>query len=54
MECSAIYGLSSLLKHNDLDVCIVIENRVNKSFINDYKPIVEKLIVKVLDKLVEL
>ncbi len=54
MECSAIYGLSALLKHNALTVCVVIANRVNKSFINDYKPIVEKLIVKVLDKLVEL
>ena len=54
MECSAIYGLSALLGHNALTVCVIIANRVNKSFVNDYKPIVEKLIVKVLDKLVEL
>ena len=54
MECSAIYGLSALLGHNALTVCVIIANRVNKSFVNDYKPIVEKLIVKVLDKLIEL
>jgi uridine phosphorylase len=54
MECSAIYGLSALLNHSALTVCVIIANRVNKSFINDYKPIVEKLIHKVLDKLVDL
>lgn len=53
MECSAIYGLSSLLGHNALTVCVIIANRVNESFIDDYKPIVKKLINKVLDTLVE-
>jgi len=53
MECSAIYGLSALLGHNALTVCVIIANRVNKSFINDYKPVVKGLIKKVLDKLVE-
>jgi len=53
MESSALYGLSKLLGHNALTVCVIIANRVNGTFLNDYKPVVKNLIQKVLDKLVE-
>ena len=43
MESSAIYGLSGLLGHKALTVCLVIGNRVTGEFINDYKPAIMKL-----------
>lgn len=43
MESSAIYGLSGLLGHKAITVCLVIGNRVTGEFINDYKPAIMKL-----------
>ena len=51
MECSAIYGLSRLLGHKALTVCIIIANRVSKRANEDYKPVMEKLVQKVLDRI---
>lgn len=51
MECSAIYGLSKLLGHKALTVCIIIANRVSKSANEDYKPVMVKLVQKVLDRI---
>jgi len=51
MECSAIYGLSKLLVHKALTVCIIIANRVSKSANEDYKPVMVKLVQKVLDRI---
>ena len=51
MESSAIYGLSKLLNHKALTVCVVIGNRVTGEFLNDYKPAVKTLAQKVLDAL---
>jgi uridine phosphorylase len=48
MESSAIYGLSGLLGHKALTVCVVIGNRVTGEFINDYKPIIRDLAKRVL------
>jgi uridine phosphorylase len=48
MESSAIYGLSGLLGHKALTICAVIGNRVTGEFINDYKPIILDLAVKVM------
>jgi uridine phosphorylase len=48
MESSAIYGLSKLLGHRALTLCLVIGNRVTGEFINDYKSIMKDLAVKVL------
>jgi uridine phosphorylase len=48
MESSAIYGLSGLLGHKALTICVVIGNRVTGEFINDYKPIVRDLAKRVL------
>jgi len=51
MESSAIYGLSKLLNHKALTVCVVIGNRVTGEFLNDYKPAVKALVKHVLDGL---
>jgi len=49
MESSAIYGLSKLLNHKALTVCVVIGNRVTGEFLDDYKPEIKKLAKKVLE-----
>ncbi len=51
MESSAIYGLSKLLNHRALTICVVIGNRVTGEFLTDYKPAVRSLVQKVLDAL---
>ena len=48
MESSAIYGLSSLLGHKALTICLVIGNRVTGEFVQDYKPLMKDLALKVL------
>jgi uridine phosphorylase len=47
MESSAIYGLSSLLGHRALTICLVIGNRVTGEFVKDYKPLMSDLAMKV-------
>ncbi len=51
MESSALYGLSSLLGHKAVSLCLVIGNRITGEFINDYKPLMEELALKILKKL---
>jgi uridine phosphorylase len=51
MESSAIYGLSQLLGHKALTICAVIGNRITGEFVNDYKPIINDLALKVLRKI---
>ena len=48
MESSAIYALSSLLGHRALTICLVIGNRVTGEFVQDYKPLMSELALKVL------
>ncbi|HUU99693.1 MAG TPA: nucleoside phosphorylase [Bacteroidales bacterium] len=48
MESSAIYGLSALLGHKALTICAVIGNRVTGDFLQDYKPIIRELAIKVM------
>lgn len=48
MESSAIYGLSGLLGHKALTVCLVIGNRVTGEFLNDYKPAIMDLAALVM------
>jgi uridine phosphorylase len=50
MECSAIYGLSSLLNHNALTICVIIANRVTGTFSKDYQPALKDLIKLVLER----
>jgi uridine phosphorylase len=47
MESSAIYGLSALLGHKALTICLVIGNRVTGEFVQDYKPLMRDLALKV-------
>jgi uridine phosphorylase len=47
MESSAIYGLSALLGHKALTICLVIGNRVTGKFVQDYKPLMSDLALKV-------
>ena len=52
MECSAIYGLCKLLGHQALTVCIIIANRITRNASIDYKPVMKRLVNKILDKLI--
>jgi uridine phosphorylase len=47
MESSAIYGLSALLGHKALTICLVIGNRVTGEFIQNYKPLMNDLALRV-------
>ncbi len=49
MESSAIYALSALLGHKALTICLVIGNRVTGEFIQDYKPLMSDLALKVFN-----
>jgi len=51
MECSAIYGLSKLMGHEALTVCLIIANRVNKNANVSYHDAMETLIRLVLHRL---
>jgi uridine phosphorylase len=51
MESSAIYGLSKLLGHKALTICLVIGNRVTGEFVQDYKPLMSDLALKVFQTL---
>lgn len=47
MESSALYGLAALLGHKALSICLVIGNRVTGAFVQDYKPLMQDLALKV-------
>lgn len=51
MESSAIYGLSGLLGHKALTICAIIGNRVTGEFLNDYKPLIKDLALRVFSLL---
>lgn len=53
MESSAIYGLSGLLGHNALTVCLIIANRLRKEYSKDYNPHMKKLIETVLQRMTD-
>lgn len=53
METSALYGLAAMLGHKASTACIIVANRVNKTFTDDYKPAMKSLIGHVLDRLCE-
>jgi len=50
METSALYALSRLLGHRALSISVVIANRPNKTFSQDHRPAMEKLIETVLER----
>lgn len=51
MECSAIYGLSKMLGHEALTICLIIANRVSLTANENYRDEMLRLIKKVLDRL---
>jgi len=51
MESSAIYGLSKMLGHQALTVCLIIANRVTKEANQNYRETMQIMIKKVLDQL---
>lgn len=51
MESSAIYGLSKMLGHQALTVCLIIANRVTKEANQNYREQMKIMIKKVLDQL---
>lgn len=51
METSAIYGLSKLLGHRALTMCLIIANRESGTFLNDYRSRMVNLIEQTLDRI---
>ncbi|HKI87612.1 MAG TPA: nucleoside phosphorylase [Draconibacterium sp.] len=51
MESSAIYGLSRMLGHQALTICLIIANRVTLTANENYRDEMKKLITIVLDRL---
>jgi uridine phosphorylase len=51
MESSAIYGLSKMLGHEALTVCLIIANRIVLTANENYRAEMKKLIVLVLERL---
>ncbi len=51
MESSAIYGLSKMMGHHALTVCLIIANRVTRTANENYRKEMKVLIKKVFDTL---
>lgn len=51
MESSAIYGLSALLGHNALTICLIIADRISGGSMPDYKKSMKDLVKYVIDRL---
>ncbi|MEX1187767.1 MAG: nucleoside phosphorylase [Bacteroidia bacterium] len=51
METSALYGLSRLLGHEACTACAIIANRATLEYSKDYKPVIENLVISILDRL---
>jgi uridine phosphorylase len=51
MESSAIYGLSKMLGHEALTICLIIANRVVLTANENYRDEMKKLIILVLERL---
>ena len=52
METSALYGLGGILGHNTATVCAIIANRYTKTFSQNYKQTVVKLIELLLERMI--
>lgn len=54
METSALYGLGQSLGHQTLTACLVVANRVAKTFSENYKQIMDDSIEMLLDRILEI
>ena len=52
METSALYGLSAILGHRAVTICLVIANRATGKFNDDYKKTMKELIEQILQIIV--
>lgn len=50
MEGSALCGLSKILEHQAITICIALANRITGRFITEYQALVKVLLKDVLDK----
>lgn len=53
MECSAIFGLSKVMGHNALTVCLIIANRESGEFISDYHDQMRATIGTVMERMAQ-
>lgn len=53
METSAIFGFSHLLGHEALTVCLIIANRPQGTFLNDYHDPMRQLVGTIVERLAE-
>jgi uridine phosphorylase len=51
METSAIYGLSKIMGHNALTVCLIIANRADGTFLNEYHKQMHDTIVNIMERM---
>jgi uridine phosphorylase len=51
METSALYGLGKLMGHRCCTICAIIANRVTREYSKDHKPVIDRLIGMVLQRL---
>ncbi len=51
METSALYGLSAMLGHHAMTVCLIVANRLRGEFSKDYHKGIDRLIVDLLNNL---
>ncbi len=51
MESSAIFGLSQIMGHNALTVCLIIANRADGTFLNDYHTQMKDSIVEIMNSI---
>jgi uridine phosphorylase len=51
METSAIYGLSKIMGHNALTVCLIIANRADGTFLNEYHSQMRDTIVNIMNRM---
>ena len=51
METSAIYGFAQALGHQALTVCLIIANRPEGTFLNDYHQAMKQTIGNIIEKM---
>lgn len=52
MESAPLFGISKMLGHEALTICLVVANRPLKTFLEDYKGLMDVLIRTILEKIV--
>ena len=51
MESAALAGLSAMMGHQAMTVCLIIAGRYSGKMKTDYQPLLDDLIIKVLDRI---